>query len=108
MSVQNPESMPPDHESKVRLKELNEQIINQTNSLRQDLGSVALTDFGGRMRMVRELSGISQADLSVRSGLHPSAVSHFEIGGREPSLPNVRRICLALGCSADILLGLPR
>ena len=59
-----------------------------------------------RLRDARKIAQISQADLSGRSGIAASAISHFESGVRRPSAGNIVRLCRALGISSDYLLGL--
>lgn len=54
---------------------------------------------------IRESRGITQSDLAERTGLKPSAISHFESGRRRPCLANLVKLADALGCSADVLLG---
>lgn len=48
---------------------------------------------------------MSQADLAEKTGLNPSAVSHFETGQRAPSFDNLRKLSDALGVTTDHLLG---
>lgn len=48
---------------------------------------------------------LSQSELAKRSGLAPSAVSHFETGARKPSFANLRRLSDALDVTTDYLLG---
>jgi transcriptional regulator with XRE-family HTH domain len=55
------------------------------------------------LRECRELRGYSQTDLAARTGLKPSAVSHFETGNRVPSLGNLIRLADALDVSLDTL-----
>jgi transcriptional regulator with XRE-family HTH domain len=62
-------------------------------------------NFGDRLRATRELRGLSQTDLAKRTGLQPSAVSHFETGNRAPSFDNLKRLADALSVSIDYLLG---
>lgn len=64
--------------------------------------------FSSRLRNVREMSGLSQLELSQRSGLDPTAISHMEAGRREPNLESLIKIVKALGVSADLLLGTAR
>jgi transcriptional regulator with XRE-family HTH domain len=61
--------------------------------------------FKARLREVRDLRGLSQADLAQRTDLQPAAVSHFETGLRKPSFENLRRLADALAVSSDYLLG---
>lgn len=61
--------------------------------------------FSDRLRAARELRDLSQTDLANRTGLQPSAISHFETGKRSPSFDNLRRLADALAVSIDQLLG---
>lgn len=63
------------------------------------------TNFGSRLKKVRESRGLSQGDLAKKTGLQPSAVSHFETSTRSPSFDNLRRLADALNVSTDYLLG---
>lgn len=59
-----------------------------------------------RLRYARLKRGLSQSELAEKAGLVPSWIAHFEAGRRLPSLENFRKICIALGVTADSLLGL--
>jgi transcriptional regulator with XRE-family HTH domain len=61
--------------------------------------------FPERLRGARELRELTQEALAGRSGLQPSAISHFESGTRKPSFDNLRRLADALRVSTDYLLG---
>jgi len=61
--------------------------------------------FQNRLKAARELRQFSQNELANRTGLQPSAVSHFETGARKPSFDNLRRLADALEVSIDYLLG---
>ena len=61
--------------------------------------------FAERLRRARDARGLSQSDVAKRSGLEPSAVSHFETGRRSPSFDNLKRLADALRVSTDYLLG---
>ena len=61
--------------------------------------------FPERLRGARELRELTQEALAARSGLQPSAISHFESGTRKPSFDNLRRLADALRVSTDYLLG---
>lgn len=63
------------------------------------------TTFAARLKAVRESRGLSQSDLAEKTGLQPSAVSHFETGGRSPSFENLRRLADALSVTTDYLVG---
>ena len=62
-------------------------------------------DFKTRLRGARDLRRLSQSDLAERSGLQPSAISHFETGRRSPSFDNLRKLADALAVTIDYLLG---
>jgi len=61
--------------------------------------------FGDRLRRIRESKGLNQGELAERTGLQPSAVSHFESGRRSPSFENLNRLADALSVSLDFLIG---
>lgn len=70
------------------------------------MSSSEVPRFPDRLRHAREvLRKISQSELAERSGLQPSAVSHFEKGRRSPSFDNLRRLSDALDVTTDYLLG---
>ena len=62
-------------------------------------------NFPEALRAAREEKRLSQTDLAERTGLQPSAISHFETGKRAPSFENLKRLADALSCSVDYLLG---
>lgn len=61
--------------------------------------------FPERLRTARELRGINQTELSKKTGIPPSSLSHFESGARKPSFDNLRRLANALQVTTDFLLG---
>lgn len=61
--------------------------------------------FPDRLRAARELRKLSQSDLADKTGLQPSAVSHFETGRRAPSFDNLKALGEALQVTTDYLLG---
>ena len=63
------------------------------------------TEFGQRLRKEREEKGLSQTELAEKTGLQPSAISHFELGRRSPSFENLRILADALSVTIDYLLG---
>lgn len=63
--------------------------------------------FARRLAMARAGLEMSQEELSRRSGLPASAISHYESGRRGPSIDNLVRIVRAMpGLNANWLLGL--
>jgi len=61
--------------------------------------------FAQRLRAARELRKMSQSELAEKSGLLPSAVSHFETGRRLPSLTNLKALSDGLNVTTDYLIG---
>ena len=61
--------------------------------------------FSQRLKVLRNERELSQEDLSKRTGLQATAVSHFETGTRKPSFDNLRRLADALETTVDYLMG---
>ncbi len=62
--------------------------------------------FPDLLRVMRERAGFkSQLDLDDACGFAKSTTAQYENGLREPGLNNLGRLCDALGCTADSLLG---
>lgn len=61
--------------------------------------------FSDNLKKIREIKGLSQTELAKRSGLQPSAVSHFETGRRAPSFDNLKRLADTLEVTTDFLIG---
>ena len=55
---------------------------------------------------IRKALGMTQAELSKRSGLTPAAISQIEKGQREPSLKSILAIMKVLPVSFERLVGL--
>jgi transcriptional regulator with XRE-family HTH domain len=63
--------------------------------------------FAVNLRRARADAGLSQEDLSERSGLHSTEISRLERGVREPRLGTIVRIARGLGiAAADLLAGI--
>jgi len=62
---------------------------------------------GDRLRQRREELGLTQAQLSERTGIRQFHISRIEGGGiRDVKGETLRRLALALRVSADFLLGM--
>lgn len=61
---------------------------------------------GERIRFFRERAGLSQTELAERTGIRPNTISNWELGFTYPQYEGIRKLCKALSCSADELLGL--
>ena len=60
--------------------------------------------FAANLRRARDEAGLSQEELSERSGLHSTEISRLERGVREPRLGTIVRIARGLGLQpADLL-----
>lgn len=64
-----------------------------------------MKNFPSRLRSARIAAGRSQTALANELGWPPSAISHYEAGRRLPDLAHFRALAIALGVSADTLLG---
>src|SRR3989344_4102359 len=63
--------------------------------------------FGSKVRTTRLEMKISQEDLAFKSGLHRTYISEVELGRRNISLENIRKISKALGLRiSDMFNGL--
>lgn len=60
---------------------------------------------GKKIREVRDLRKLTQAELAERAGLQPAAISHFERDLRQPSLQNFVKLYKALRVHPGALLG---
>ncbi|MFL5355185.1 helix-turn-helix domain-containing protein [Archangium sp.] len=61
---------------------------------------------GDAARAARLRLGLTQAEVAAKVDLEPGVYGRVERGGMMPSVPSLRRICLTLGLSADVLLSL--
>jgi transcriptional regulator with XRE-family HTH domain len=57
---------------------------------------------GELIRSVRRTSGLSQAELGRRAGMHRSVLSAYEHGRRQPSVAALARIVRAAGLELQI------
>lgn len=60
---------------------------------------------GARLRMVREDLGLSQLELSRRTGIAQESLSRIETGRRDPRLGTLQRLARGMGLSLEQLLG---
>ena len=63
------------------------------------------SNFPEHLKSIRESKKLSQTDLAKKTGLKPSAISHFETGQRKPSFDNLVKLADALSVSMDYLFG---
>lgn len=62
-------------------------------------------DIGRRIRSRRQELKLTQQQFAQRAGISMSFYGHIERGTRKLSVDTLYKIVLALGCSADELLG---
>lgn len=63
-------------------------------------------ELGKRVRFIRRCQDITQKQLAEKVGVATSFIGHIERGTRIPSVETLYCICVALGVSADYLMGL--
>lgn len=61
---------------------------------------------GKRVRARRRAQDITQERLAELAGVSTSFIGHIERGSRVLSVETLHRICIAMGASADDLMGL--
>ena len=64
--------------------------------------------FWERLKQARADRGWTQVELARRADLHPTAISHFENGAREPNLRNLVALIEALQVKPKVLMGTTR
>jgi len=75
-----------------------------------EFDSLKLTDkerrkrFGARIKVMRNLRGLTQTQLAAQLGITPQAVAAFERGKAEPSLKSLIGLSRALEVTTDWLL----
>lgn len=52
---------------------------------------------GQKLRAIRALRGITQADLAKKAGISPTAIAEYELGKRDLRASTIRKLCDALG-----------
>jgi len=62
------------------------------------------TGFGKALKSARRAKGFTQMQLAERAGMHPTTISGFELGKREPTLLVIWTLANALEMSASELL----
>lgn len=61
---------------------------------------------GKRVRIRRNVLGITQEELADKIGVSTSFIGHIERGSRKLSVETLYALCKALDTSADFLMGL--
>lgn len=61
--------------------------------------------FRANLRALREMRGLTQAQIGARARIGAASISHFETGQRVPALDSLVKLADALEVSIDVLLG---
>ena len=69
-------------------------------------GGLCMSQFGDRLKSVREQFNLRQIDISYRFKISQNAVSKYESGLREPPISFIYAFCKEFNISSDYLLGL--
>lgn len=62
--------------------------------------------FGERVKMMRNLRGLTRSEFAKQLGVSTALVSAYEVGKREPSIKNLIALTQILNIGADWLLGI--
>ncbi len=65
-----------------------------------------MNDLPKRISQRRKMQGLTQSQLAERVGITQAFLAEIEKGRKRPSLEVLEKLCEALGCSADYLLGI--
>lgn len=60
---------------------------------------------GSKLRAIRALVGITQAELAEKSGVSPTAIAEYERDKRDLRADTIRKLCDALGVSVTYRVG---
>ena len=63
--------------------------------------------FGEKVRDLREAAEITQGELGKKLGMTQRKISYIENDKYEPSIADIRSVCLFFNVSSDYLLSLP-
>lgn len=63
--------------------------------------------FGARMKMIRQMLGLKQADIAKKLNITIQSVKNYESGLREPSIKNLIALAHILNVTTDWLLDVP-
>ena len=61
--------------------------------------------FCKRLKEIRTQRKMTQHDISEKTGIPSTSISHIEAGSRKPSLENFYKLIVVLNISADYILG---
>ena len=73
-------------------------VLNNQNDVSEN---TFRKQFGIRLRRVLESKGMSQCELSEKTGIPQCVISRYATGSRAPNIYTVNKIAKAIGCSID-------
>ena len=79
---------------------------SQRTTMGQPSTSKLAANVGEMAREARVRAGLTQADVAERVGLATEVYGRLERGRMLPSVPSLRRLCIALRTPSDAFLGL--
>lgn len=89
------------------ISESTKELATRTEVVDEFSDSISLKAYGARLKQLRLMRRMSQADLSRRSRISVAMLSHIERAQATPSLQTMDRIRMALGLPlSDLLLGI--
>jgi transcriptional regulator with XRE-family HTH domain len=59
---------------------------------------------GSKLRAIRSLKGMTQAQLAEASGVSPTAITEYEKGKRDLRADTIRKLCEALGVQVKYIV----
>lgn len=59
---------------------------------------------GDKLRAIRALRKVTQAELAHRSGVSPTAIAEYELGKRDLRADTIRKLCEALGVQVRYII----
>ena len=67
-----------------------------------------MNELSDKIRQLRHAQKLSQTELAEKIGVTQPYITEIEKGKKTPSVDVLEKLCGALGCSADFLLGIAR
>ena len=65
-----------------------------------------MSDYGNRIKQLRESLGLSQEELASVAGISQRQISYYENGKNKPTAEIINRLSNALNTTSDYLLGM--
>lgn len=59
---------------------------------------------GSKLRAIRALRNITQAELASKSGVSPTAIAEYELNKRDLRADTIRKLCEALGVQVKYIV----